>query len=64
MSQLSYAPARAAAGRVRAHIAHQALMARERGETDLAPVADLDAVEAIIDTAFSPFFRRRGRCAR
>ena len=33
-------------------------MARERGETDLAPVADLDAVEAIIDTAFWASLRR------
>jgi hypothetical protein len=46
------------AGRVQAHIAHQALMARERGETDLAPEADLEAVEAIIDTAFWASLRR------
>jgi hypothetical protein len=33
-------------------------MARERGETDLAPEADLDAVEAIIDAAFWASLRR------
>jgi hypothetical protein len=58
MTEPSYPPARAVASRVRAHIAHQALMARERGETDLAPEADLEAVEAIIDTAFWASLRR------
>lgn len=33
-------------------------MARERGETDLAPEADLEAVEAIIDAAFWASLRR------
>jgi hypothetical protein len=58
MTQPSYPPARAVAGRVRTHLAHQAQMARERGETDLAPEADLEAVEAIIDTAFWASLRR------
>src|SRR6185436_15348250 len=54
----SYPPARAVASRVRAHLAHQAIMARERGEMDLAPEADLEAVEAIIDAAFWASLRR------
>ena len=58
MTGPSYSPARAVAGRVRAHIAHQALMARERGEANLAPEADLEAVEAIIDAAFWASLRR------
>jgi len=58
MTGPSYPPARAVASRVRGHIAHQAVMARERGETDLAPEADLDAVEAIIDAAFWASLRR------
>ena len=33
-------------------------MARERGEADLAPEADLEAIEAIIDTAFWASLRR------
>ena len=33
-------------------------MARERGEADLAPEADLEAVEAIIDAAFWASLRR------
>src|SRR6187549_3043771 len=58
MTGPSYQPARAVAGRVRAQIEHQALMARERGETDLAPEVDLEAVEAIIDAAFWASLRR------
>src|SRR5438128_1397734 len=58
MTEPSYPPARAVASRVREHLAHQALMARERGETDLAPEADLETVEAIIDTAFWASLRR------
>jgi hypothetical protein len=58
MSEPSYPPARAVASRVRAFIANQTLMARERGETDLAPEADLLAVEAIIDAAFWASLRR------
>jgi hypothetical protein len=58
MTGPSYPPARAVASRVRAHLAHQALMARERGEMDLAPEADLEAVEAIIDAAFWSSLRR------
>ena len=58
MTGPSYPPARAVASRVRAHIARQTQMARERGETDLAPEADLEAVEAIIDAAFWASLRR------
>jgi hypothetical protein len=58
MTDPSYPPARAVASRVREHIAHQTFMAHERGETDLAPEADLDAVEAIIDAAFWASLRR------
>jgi hypothetical protein len=58
MSEPLYPPARAAASRVRAHIAHQIVMARERGETDLAPEADLEVVETIIDVAFWASLRR------
>jgi hypothetical protein len=58
MTGPSYPPARAAASRVRAHIAHQMILARERGETDLAPEADLEAIEAIIGAAFWASLRR------
>jgi hypothetical protein len=58
MTEPSYPPARAAGSRVRAHIAHQIVMARERGETDLAPEADLEVVETIIDVAFWASLRR------
>jgi hypothetical protein len=58
MNQLSYPPARAVASRVRGHIAHQTMMAHERGETGLAPEVELDAVEAIIDAAFWASLRR------
>jgi hypothetical protein len=40
------------APRVLAHLAHQARLAGERGETDLAPEADIEAIESIIDAAF------------
>ena len=43
MSQSSYPPARAVAGRVLAHLSHQAEMARGRGETDLATAPDVNA---------------------
>jgi hypothetical protein len=58
MTEPSYPPARAVASRVCEHIAQQTLMARERGEADLAPEPDLDAVEAIIDAAFWASLRR------
>ena len=58
MTGPSYPPARAVASRVRAHIAHQMILARERGETDLAPEADLEAIEAIIGAAFWASLRR------
>ena len=58
MTPPSYPPARAVASRVREHIAHQTVMAHERGETDLAPEADLEAVETIIDAAFWASLRR------
>ena len=44
MTEPSYPPARTVASRVHAHLAHQAIVARERGESDLAPVPDLEAV--------------------
>ena len=50
--QPSYPHARAVALRVQAHIAHQGRLARDRGEKDLAPEADLASIEAIIDAAF------------
>jgi len=58
MSQSSYPPARAVAGRVLAHLSHQAEMARGRGETDLATAPDVNEVEAIIDAAFWASLRR------
>ena len=58
MTGPSYPPARAVASRVHAHLASQILVARERGEADLAPEADVDAVEAIIDAAFWASLRR------
>jgi len=58
MTEPSYPHARAVANRVLAHLAHQTSMARERGETDLAPEPDLAAIEAIIDTAFWASLRR------
>jgi len=58
MTGPSYPPAHAVASRVHAHIASQILVARERGEADLAPEADVDAVEAIIDAAFWASLRR------
>jgi hypothetical protein len=58
MTEPSYPPARAVASRVHAHIANQLAVARQRGETDLAPEADVDAVEAIIDAAFWASLRR------
>ena len=58
MTDPSYPPARAVASRVHAHLATQTLVARERGEAGLAPEADVDAVEAIIDAAFWASLRR------
>jgi sensor domain DACNV-containing protein len=58
MTEPSYPPARAVASRVLGHITHQAHLARERGETDLAPEPDLEAVETIIDVAFWASLRR------
>lgn len=58
MTGPSYPPARAVASRVHAHLATQTLVARERGEAGLAPEADVDAVEAIIDAAFWASLRR------
>jgi hypothetical protein len=54
----SYPPARAVASRVHAHIEQQALVARARGETGLAPQADIEAIEAIINAAFWASLRR------
>jgi hypothetical protein len=58
MAVTSYAPAREVAARVHAHLAHQAAVAHERGETDLAPVPDALAIEAIVDVAFWASLRR------
>src|SRR4051812_18822458 len=57
-TERSYPHARAVAMRVHAHIAQQGRLARDRGETDLAPVADIASIEAIIDTAFWTSLRR------
>jgi hypothetical protein len=58
MTDLSYPPARAVAQRVHAHLAHQAQLARARGEHDLAPEPAVDAIESIIETAFWASLRR------
>src|SRR6266550_801172 len=58
MTAPSYPPARAVASRVLAHLAHQALLGRERGEVDLAPEPNLEVVETIIDAAFWASLRR------
>jgi len=58
MTGPSYPPARAVAGRVRAHIAQQIQSARARGEKDLAPEVDVDTIEAIISAAFWASLRR------
>ena len=58
MTELSYQPARGVAARVHAHIAHQVRLARDRGETDIAPEGDIDAIESIIETAFWASLRR------
>ena len=58
MTESSYPHAHAVATRVHAHIAHQGRLARERGETDLAPEADVASIETIIDTAFWASLRR------
>ena len=58
MTGPSYPPARAVAGRVHAHLAHQAMLARQRGETDLAPPADVDCIATIIEAAFWASLRR------
>src|SRR4051794_16497011 len=58
MTEPSYPPARAVASRVRAHLQHQMLMARGRGETDLAPEAAVETIEAMIDAAFWASLRR------
>jgi hypothetical protein len=58
MADPSYGPARLVASRVRGHIAHQAVLARDRGEVDLAPEPDVEAIESIIDAAFWASLRR------
>lgn len=58
MTEPSYPHARAVALHVHAQIAHQGRLARERGETDLAPEADPASIEAIIDAAFWASLRR------
>jgi hypothetical protein len=58
MTELSYPPARGVAARVHAQMAHQARLAWERGETDIAPVGEIDAIESIIEVAFWASLRR------
>jgi hypothetical protein len=58
MIQLSYPPARTVASRVQSHLAQQSRLARQRGETDLAPDPDIGTVEKIIDAAFWASLRR------
>lgn len=58
MIEPSYPPARAVAGRVHAHLAHQALAARGNGEPALAISPDLDTIEKIISAAFWASLRR------
>ena len=58
MTGPSYPPARAVASLVHAHMANQIVVARERGEAGLAPEADVDAVEAIVNAAFWASLRR------
>jgi hypothetical protein len=58
MTDPSYLHARAVAERVHAHIAHQGELARQRGETDLAPEAGISVIQAVIDAAFWASLRR------
>jgi hypothetical protein len=58
MNDPSYPHARRVAVKVHAHIAQQIRLARERGETGLAPEADVASIEAIIDAAFWASLRR------
>jgi hypothetical protein len=53
-----YPPARAVAGRVHAHLAQQMAAALARGAIDLAPEADAQTIELIIDAAFWASLRR------
>jgi hypothetical protein len=54
----TYPPARTIASRVHAHLQHQQLVARDRGETDFAPEVTTEIVEMIIDAAFWASLRR------
>src|SRR4051812_37846928 len=54
----SYLPARTVAARAYDHMARQRTAAEALGERDLAPIAPLGAVEAIIDAAFWASLRR------
>ena len=58
MTDPSYPHARRVAAQVHTHIAQQVRLARERGETGLAPEADVASIEAIIDAAFWASLRR------
>jgi hypothetical protein len=52
MTEPAYPAARAVAETVREHFARNLTAARRRGERELAPEPDAEAVEAIIDAAF------------
>lgn len=54
----AYPAARSIAARVEAHFARRLDAARERGQDDLAPIADASAVEAMLDAAFWASLRR------
>src|SRR6267154_5165140 len=56
--QPTYQAARAVASTVESHFARHIAAARERGELELAPAPDAEAVEAIIDATFWASLRR------
>jgi hypothetical protein len=56
--QPTYQAARAVAAPVASHFARQLAAARQRGEQELAPAPEAQAIEAIIDAAFWASLRR------
>src|SRR5258705_497032 len=54
----TYQAARAVAAPMEAHFARHLAAARERGEEELAPEPDAQAIEAIIDATFWASLRR------
>lgn len=61
MTDPAYPAARKVAAKVRAHFAQHRADAHARGENNLAPLPEADAIETIIDAAFWTSLRREER---